>query len=169
MEQVDIIDENLKVLYSCDKSEAHEKGLLHATVIAEVHNSKGEWMLVKQASDKQDAGQYVSPVGGHVAAGESFEDALRRETDEEVGIKDFGSKLVGKAIFNRKVRNKHENHYFILYEIYTDTLPTLNEESVEYEYFSPEELKQQYHENPSKFGDAFHFVVQTFYKDLIGS
>lgn len=78
MEQVDIIDENLKVLYSCDKSEAHEKGLLHATVIAEVHNSKGEWMLVKQASDKQDAGQYVSPVGGHVAAGESFEDALRR-------------------------------------------------------------------------------------------
>ncbi|MEN9327733.1 MAG: hypothetical protein RI947_541 [Candidatus Parcubacteria bacterium] len=167
MEKIDILDENMNVLYACDKSEAHEKGLLHATVIAEVHTSKGEWMLVKQADNKQDPGQYVSPVGGHVGSGESIEDALRRETEEEIGLKNFTYKQVGKAIFNRQVRNHQEHHYFVVYELYTDEKPVLNDESVAYEYFSTEELKKQYKESPKKFGDAFHFVVETFYKDLL--
>ena len=63
MEKVDVVDKNLKVLYSVEKQEAHDKGFLHPTVIAEVINSRGEWLLVKQAGHKQDPGQFVSPVG----------------------------------------------------------------------------------------------------------
>jgi len=35
--------------------------------------------MVKQASDKQDAGQYVSPVGGHVTSGETDIEALKEK------------------------------------------------------------------------------------------
>ncbi len=56
MEYVDIVDKDVKVIGKAPKVEAHKKGLLHPTVIAEVINSKGEWLLVKQASHKQDAG-----------------------------------------------------------------------------------------------------------------
>ena len=75
-EQVDIVNEQDEVLYSTSKQKAHEKGLLHRTVIAEVVDSKGNFLLVKQSFLKQDSGQFVSPVGGHVQAGESTDQAI---------------------------------------------------------------------------------------------
>lgn len=167
MEQVDIVDKQCNILYETSKENAHEKGLLHKCVIAEIINSNGDFVLVKQASDKQDPGQFVSPVGGHVQAGESDEDALIREVEEEVGLKDVKYKYVGKAILNRPSRGKIENHYFIVYEIYSDKKLTLNAESVEYEPFTKEEIRHIYRNEPEKFGDAFKFVLEHIYSDLI--
>src|SRR3989338_3426045 len=101
-EPVDIVDENENFLEIVTKGLAHEKGLLHKTVISQIINSKGEWLLVKQSSARQDAGQYVSPVGGHVTSGETNDEALKRESMEEVGFTDdFKYELVGKKIFDR--------------------------------------------------------------------
>ena len=168
MEYVDIVNENDEIIGRASKQEAHEKGLLHKTVVSEVINSEGKWTLVKQSSARQDAGQYVSPIGGHVKSGESEDEALKREAEEEYGLKDiFKFQLKGKKIFNREVLGRKENHYFTLYEIYTDKKPILNEESVGYEMFSPDELRTALKEDPSKFGAAFHFIVQTFYPFLL--
>ncbi|MCA9372461.1 NUDIX hydrolase [Candidatus Woesebacteria bacterium] len=167
MEIIDIIDKKNQVLYQCSKEEAHQKGLLHACIIAEVIDSKGNWTLVKQANNRQDAGQYVSPVGGHIRAGENVTDALARETLEEIGLTNFSSKFIGKAILNREVIGRKENHLFILYEIYSDQIPTLNHESVSFEKFTPAQIKQEILSNPTKFGQAFHFVLENFYEQLI--
>ena len=60
-ELLDIVDENENILNAVTKRDAHRDGLLHKTVISEVIDSKRRWLFVKQASDRQDAGQYVSP------------------------------------------------------------------------------------------------------------
>mgnify|MGYP001617931222 CR=1 FL=1 len=164
---VDIVDENNKVLYKTSKGKAHELGLLHRTVIAEVIDSKGEWVLVRQSSDRQDAGQYVSPVGGHIRAGESEIEALKREAFEEVGLKKFTNKFIGKGIFKRHVLNRIENHYFVLYEIYSDKKPKLNHESESYKTFTKGELKKRLKTNPAEFGQAFQFVTKTLYPKLL--
>jgi isopentenyl-diphosphate delta-isomerase len=166
MENVDIVDEKLKVLYSISKQEAHDKGLLHPTVIAEVVNSKGEWLLVKQAGHKQDPGQYVSPVGGHVSSGEKFEDALRREASEEIGLEYFPFEYIDKAIYKRKWKKGAESHYFIVYKIKSDRDPVLNDESVGYKWFKTEEIKEILKTNPDLFGYAFHFVIKNFFSDI---
>lgn len=163
MEIVDIINEQNEVLYQTSKDKAHQIGLLHRCIIAEVIDSQGKWTLVKQASDKQDAGQYVSPVGGHIRTKESEADALRRETLEEMGITNFTSKFIGKAILNREVIGRKENHLFIVYEIYTDQPPTLNHESVSCKKFSFKQIKKEIRSNPTQFGQAFHFVMEKFY------
>ncbi len=163
MELVDIIDHNLTRIHTVSKQEAHTKGLLHATVIAEIIRSNGDMVLVQQNAHKQDAGQWVSPVGGHVVSGESFDDALRREAYEECGIRDFEYVFKGKAIYDRIVKDHRENHYFILYEISSDAQLVLNDESVSYKTFSPEEIKRLRSTNPAQFGAAFHFVLDTFY------
>lgn len=111
-ELVDIIDATNTVLRSTSKKIAHEQGLLHRTVIGEVRDSKGNWLLVQQSQDRQDAGQLVSPVGGHVRSGETEVEALKRETLEEVGLTEFEFSHVGNFIFDRKVLGRHENHYF---------------------------------------------------------
>jgi len=102
-EQIDIINKQNEVIDTIGKSLAHQDGSLHRIVIGEIVNSKGEYCLVQQASDRQDAGQFVSPIGGHVRAGESVDDALIRECQEECGFipKDFH--FIGSTIYNREV------------------------------------------------------------------
>lgn len=163
MEFVDVVDKDGSIVSSVSKQEAHEKGLLHMTVISEVINSRGEWLLVKQASDRQDAGQYVSPIGGHVKSGESLDDALKREALEEVGLTNFKFEFVGKGIFNREVLGRKENHYFMMYKIFSDEEPTLNNESVSCERFTVEQIKGELKTSPQKFGEAFHFVWNKFF------
>lgn len=166
MELVDIVNERNEVVGQIDKDEAHTNGALHRCIISELIDSKGNWTLVKQASSRQDGNKYVSPVGGHVQSGESEEDALKRETLEEIGIHVTSFKLVGRAIFNREVIGRRENHYCAMYEVYSDELPTLNHESVGFETFSREQLKSELKDNPEKFGDAFYFAMKNFYPDL---
>ncbi len=167
MEDVDIVNINCEVVSKTSKEEAHKRGLLHKTVIAEIMNSTGKWALVKQNSTKQDPGQYVSPVGGHVKAGESDEDALKREALEEAGIKGFEYKIKGRFIFDRFVNNHQENHYFIIYEILCDQDIILNEESVSYKRFSKEELKQSLKNNLHSFGKAFVVIIEKLYPELL--
>lgn len=81
MEIVDIVNSQDIVIGQSSKDECHQQGMLHRTIIAELIDSQGNWILVEQASDRQDAGQYVSPVGGHIRAGETELAALKREAD----------------------------------------------------------------------------------------
>ena len=118
IENVDIVNENDEILFSVPKTEAHQKGLLHRTVIAEIKDKQGRWILIRQSPIKQDSGQFVSPVGGHVKSGETVQEALKREALEEAGLASFKYKYIGKTIYNRNVLSRHENHYFILYEIF---------------------------------------------------
>lgn len=167
-ELVDIVDENSKILEVVSKSEAHQKGLLHKVVISEVINSQGQWLLVKQSKNKQDAGQYVSPMGGHIMARESEEDALRREANEELGLQgDLKYEYVNRAIYNRNVLGRQENHFFIVFKIYSDATPILNHESESYKYLTEEELVTALKEKPELFGDAFLFVIKNFFPHLL--
>lgn len=167
LELVDIVDENDIVLSQTTKRDAHEKGFLHRCVIGLVINNNGDHVLVKQTSDRQDAGQYVSPVGGHVKAGESSEDALKRETEEEIGLTDISFRFKGKGIFNREVLGRKENHYFILYEIDSDEDFIPGEEVDSYKTFSISEIKKTLKSNPKLFGDAYHHQLKLFYPELL--
>lgn len=168
-ELVEIIDDQGQILEIVPKKEAHTRGLLHKTVLSEIIDSQGRWLLAKQSADRQDAGQYVSPIGGHVSAGESNEQALEREAWEEMGLK-AGFRYVyrGSAVYNREVIGRKENHLFVYYTTYTDQTPVLNHEAESCRYFTEEELKTLLRNQPDMFGGSFHFVVHTFYPRLLG-
>lgn len=165
-ELVDIITPEEIILKTVKKTKAHQAGLLHKTVIAEFINSRGEFCFVRQAGDKQDAGQYVSPVGGHVSAGESDTQALIRECQEECGLTPTSYKLIGKTIYNREVIGRKENHFFVIYEIYTDQDPVFNHESVAFKWMTKAEIKSTLQANPGTFGAAWHHVFRTTYPAL---
>lgn len=165
-ELVDIITPDGKYLGVVTKSVAHQKNLLHKTVIAQLINSRGEYCFVKQASNKQDPGQFVSPVGGHVSSGETDEEALIRECQEECGITPASYKLVGTTIYNREIIGRKENHYFVVYKIYTDQDPILNHESIEFKWFSLREIKSILNSRPQVFGAALHHVLKNLFPEI---
>jgi 8-oxo-dGTP pyrophosphatase MutT (NUDIX family) len=160
-EQVDIVDEQNQVISTMSKLVAHRDGLLHRIVIAELKNSRGEYCFVRQAGDRQDPGQFVSPVGGHVAAGETVDAALIRESREEIGITPVKYRLVGQTIFNREVIGRKENHLFLVYEIESDESPVLNHESVEFRWFSVDEVRKAVETKDSQFGAAWHHIFRS--------
>jgi 8-oxo-dGTP pyrophosphatase MutT (NUDIX family) len=162
-EIVDIVDENLKVLFQTTRREAHRKGFLHCTIVAQVIDSQKKWLLVRPAAGREDAGQYVCPIGGHIKNGESDLEALRRESGEELGLQHFAYKRIGQAISNRQTKGHIENHYYIFYEVYSNDEPILNEESMDCQRFTPQELKRKMKQDPAMFGDNLHFVIRSFY------
>ena len=163
---VDIVDEHGSVQRQSLKTEAHKDGSLHKTVIGLLKYGD-DWALVRQASDRQDAGQLVAPVGGHVKAGETDEQALLREAEEEIGTQNIKYSHVGNAIFHRQVIGRDENHLFVVYEISTDDPINLGAESVAIERFSPEAFKDALKNNPGDFGGAHYFVLEQFYPEYL--
>ena len=166
-EQVDVVDENCNSIKIVSKKDAHKEGLLHKCVIAQLIDSQNRWLLIKQSSGRQDAGQYVSPVGGHVSAREGDVDALKREILEEIGLKDFKYEYIGRVIYNRQVIGRKENHYFIMYKVFSDEKPVLSHEAESYRYFTPDELKKELKDHPKDFGDAFYAVAKEFHHHLL--
>lgn len=165
-ELLDLINDQNQVIGTVAKSVAHRDGLLHRIVIGELINSKGEYCFVKQADDRQDPGQFVSPIGGHVGAGESADSALIRECQEECGFTPKEFKLVGTTPFNRSVIGRHENHLFLVYQIHSDTDPILNHESVGFRWFSISDIQLTLKSNPNLFGAAWHHVFQNCFPEV---
>lgn len=165
-EVVDIVDEQGNVLRQVLKTEAHQHGWLHKTVIGYLKYGD-DWALVRQAADRQDAGQLVAPVGGHVRAGEDDIVALLRESQEEIGVNKVTFRHVGTARFHRQVIGRDENHLFIVYEIATPDEVRLGDEAVAIERFTEAELRQAMIERPEHFGDAYYFVFEKFYPSYL--
>lgn len=165
-ELLDIVDKNGSVLRQATKASAHRHGWLHKTVIGYLKYGN-DWALVKQAPDRQDAGQLVAPVGGHVQAGETEEEALLRESEEEIGTRNITYRHIGNARLHRQVIGRDENHLFIVYEIATSDPIKLNEESIAIERFTADKLKKALIDHPENFGDAYYFVLEKFYPDYL--
>ena len=89
-EMLSVYDDELNELGIALRSEIHSKGFLHKVVhcwiIEEVDNEK--WIYFQQRSyEKKDfPGLYDISAAGHVDIGEEAEVAVKRETQEEIGI-----------------------------------------------------------------------------------
>jgi isopentenyl-diphosphate Delta-isomerase len=86
-EQVDVVDENDRVIGSANLGECLERGLLHRAVAVMV--SRTDRKLVLQQRSKKDhwhPGLWTLSCTGHVKRGEPYTDAAERELGEEIGI-----------------------------------------------------------------------------------
>ena len=86
-ELLPIIDDGGAVIGLERRELAHKKGLKHASIHAMIFNSSGELLIQQRAEDKDCwPGHWDTSVGGHVNPGESYEQTLARELDEELGL-----------------------------------------------------------------------------------
>ena len=93
-DMLDIINEADEVIGRVSFKEAHEKGLLHRFCRVLVMNDKDEFVLHRRPARFSDAGKLDS-AGGHVDAGENYEQAAHRELMEEMNIEVSEMKELG--------------------------------------------------------------------------
>ena len=82
------VNENDEVLSKISRSEAHSKILLHRAGIVFLMNSEGKVLInIRSGAKKTFPSRHDSSVAFHVKYGETYEDAAKRETKEEIKIK----------------------------------------------------------------------------------
>ena len=93
-EDLDIVDENDRVIGRAARSEVHgNPSLLHRVVHVLVFDGEGRLFLQKRADDKDvQPGKWDTSVGGHVDSGEERMEAAFRELSEELGVPPSGRK-----------------------------------------------------------------------------
>ena len=89
MEIFNILTESGETIGTATREECHDGSfLLHGVVHVLEFNSGGELVLQKRSESKQiQPGKWDTSVGGHIISDETLEQALERETEEELGIR----------------------------------------------------------------------------------
>jgi len=99
MEMMDVVNEKDEVVGVVSKKEIYEKSLPHRIVHVFVFNKKGELALQLQGREKKYCPlHWMCTAGGHVQAGETYEQAAVREFKEEVGA-EVPITFLGKDLF----------------------------------------------------------------------
>jgi len=93
-ELLNVYDAAGAVVGSLERGEAKARGLAVGAIQLLLVNPRGRVLLQRRRHDKENGGLWDKSVGGHVQAGETFDQALVREANEE---------LFGRADANRVV------------------------------------------------------------------
>ena len=104
-ELLDVVNEKGEIVKTLPRSEIHgNPSLLHRVVHVIVFNRTGDLLLQKRSMNKDVApGKWDTSIGGHISTSETLDAALKRESEEELGIK--------KCTFNFLYTYIHSNEY----------------------------------------------------------
>lgn len=152
--RIPIVDEQDEVLYYKDSIERNARTEITRVAALWVINEKDEFLIAKRSKNKKHHPNVWGPsVAGSVEEGESYEENIKKEAKEEIGI-NLNGIIVGSK---ERVSSSHE--YFCQYfftEISSETKFTLQESEVdEVKWISLKELKDWYTKSPEEFTPSF--------------
>jgi isopentenyldiphosphate isomerase len=139
-ELLPLVDEEGNVIGTCKRSLCHkDKSLLHPVIHLHVFNAKNELYLQKRPQHKLvQPDKWDTAVGGHVSAGETIEQALQREAEEEIKLKNFKAEFITKYIWESDI----ERELVFVYKVTTSNAIGYNPEEVdEARFWSLDEVK----------------------------
>jgi len=134
-----IVDEQGRTLGRITRGEAHNGSrTLHPVVHLHLFNSQGELYLQRRPLWKDiQPGRWDTACGGHMAYGETPEQALRREVSEELGITDYSPIALGHYVFDSK---RERELVYVNKAVYDGTVTPSKEELDGGRFWSREEI-----------------------------
>ena len=121
-ELLDVIHpETEEVIGQAPRSLCHgDPSLVHRAVHAAVLHPDGKRILLQKRSPAKriQPGKWDMSVGGHLASGEEWEDALLRETGEELGLHVSPDSF--RFLFRIRERNRTESENIRVYLLYSE-------------------------------------------------
>lgn len=168
-ELIDLVNESDEVVGSIMKDEAHEKGIGHRIVVAFIFDEKGRVLIQKRTKEK--GGFFDISIGGHVRAGESYDDSVQRELKEEFGL-DIPLGFVGKFEIKDATalaEGKEQVDFFAVYEAYltAEEVSSIEPQADEVESVIPmtiSEVKEAIRLNPRDWGRSMPEIVSSYMK-----
>ena len=151
---IPVVDENDTIIGHKERSEIGSTDIYRVSGLWIV-NAQWEMLLAQRAFVKDyDPGKWWPSVGGTVEKGESYEETIIRETEEEIGLKDFPIHTLFK-----KRRMKSDRTYFVQFFFAEINKPItefiLKKDEVEQiKWISKEDLLAEIDKHPDDFLSA---------------
>jgi len=146
-----IVDKNDNVIGSKPRDIVIKERLRYRVTGLWIKNSNGESLPARRAYTKiQHPGRWGPAVAGTVDEGESYEENITKEAEEELDLQDI------KLEKSSKTQTSGEYNHFTQWFISVIDKPTKDfkiqeEEVVEVKWFSKEEFSKQFENNPKEF------------------
>ena len=164
-EMLDIVDKNDEVISTMPRSEVYAQDLCSQmrSVWLLIKNEEGKLWIPRRCNSRPILPGYLDgSVVGHVQAGETYQQAMIREAQEEVGIdmSKIPYKLFGKI-------TPHEDESFCFATVYECALQQApanwnQREFSEWFWLSPQELMQKILAG-EKVKDTLPIILQKYY------
>jgi isopentenyl-diphosphate delta-isomerase type 1 len=135
------VDEDGKIIGKITRTQAHNGSLkLHPVIHVHIFNNKGNLLLQKRNINKKiQPGKWDTSVGGHISYGEKIEDALERETFEEIGLKNIKFQFLTKYVWQSEI----ERELVFVFGAKCDDINFIpNEEVDKVKFWNKKELEQ---------------------------
>lgn len=152
MADILFVDADDNPIGSGTKKEATENGIIHRIVRIFITNSRGEILLQKRAGSlRVAAGKWDQSVGGHVDAGEGYDEAAYREMQEELGITGIPLTRVLKYYVEGEDPPHRKRFNMIYTGVYDGEVIANPEEISEVKWVSPAQLEELFKTGPEDF------------------
>ena len=140
IEQFDILDTSGKIIGKATREKCHNGSfLLHGVVHVLVFNMSGQLYLQKRSNTKViQPGKWDTSIGGHINSGETLENALEREAEEELGIRDTHFEKMYSYIMDSDVERELVTTFSC---VWNGPIHFQKEEIDEVKLFTPEEIE----------------------------
>lgn len=117
-EYLEVVNEKGEILGRKLRSSIHgNPELIHRVAHVLIFNSKGEILLQKRSHKKDVApGKWDTSVGGHIGMGETVEEAVMREMEEELGIKGIMPEFIYSYIHSNPYETELVYTHHCIYE-----------------------------------------------------
>lgn len=150
MSKISIVDENDRIIGSHKRAEAKKEHIYRVTALW-ITNPSGEILLALRHRDKtHDPLKWGPAVSGTVEEGETYEQNILKEAEEELGLKNISAEIGPKI----KIEDKY--NYFVQWFILIvdkniSEFKIQKDEVEEIKWFSKEELLRELASHPENF------------------
>ncbi len=161
-DRIQIVDENDTVIGSKERHDVDAVRDIYRITGLWVTNSKGEVLIAQRKFTKShDPGKWGPAVAGTVDEGETYEENMRKEAEEELGIKDVEFSLGPK-----KRRHVPWNYFCQWFTVTLDwELEDFKIQEAEVEqiaWIPADELARDMAEHPDKYIPSMDDAIKTF-------
>lgn len=163
-----IVDENDNETGTAPLAEVWQKGLYHRIASIFIEDEQGRMLLQLRSPEVRLYPRcWDQAAGGHVDAGQSYDQAAANEMAEELGLSDFALTPLGTFRSNNtledgRIINQFERVY--LARIPSGAKLKLEAEEVsKVRWFTPAELKKEIAEHPEAFTPGLLYGLQKYF------
>jgi len=154
-ELLDIVNRKDGVIGQDTKENKFKKGLISRNVAIFILDDDKKLLITKRSSQKESfPNRYDLAACGNVKAGESYEDAAKREVIEELSI-ECDLKFLDKVFNEFKEDDKTIKYFTGIFLGYFSEEVKLSDELVELKRLSVEEVEKLINENKDLFTPGF--------------
>jgi isopentenyl-diphosphate delta-isomerase len=160
-EIITIVDKNDNVI------DAKERGTellsdIYRVATLWIYNSRDEILLAKRAlTKKHNPGQWGPAVAGTVAYNDSYDDTIKREAMEELGVIGINFEKSVK-IFSQSHYHHFTQFYKVIIDYNLDDFIVQADEVDQVKWFSLSELRKLVQEKPELFIDSMSEIIKIF-------